>query len=173
MNTQIRQGVEQHLQEVVGLLRKEIELFRRVIEVTREERTVIAAMDVSALIRLTRAKEEVLSVVHGLDDELQTVLARLGETGKLGASRLANLEPYFPAQASRRYRELRQDWARLREEVLAANVVNRRFIQETLAFLGDAIALFAGGERPRNDCYAAVGKPGRASVAPCVISREV
>ena len=173
MKTHAKQGIEQYLQQVVSILGRGNDHFQQVIAIIQQERDAITGMDTSTLIRLTNAKEEAFAALQGLDDELRDILAHLEDGDRRSAVKLSMLDPYFPGQMQKRFRALRKEWTARREEVLAGNVVNRKFIQETLSFLGDAIALFAGGDRRQNEGYKAAGTPNRVPVAPCVISREV
>jgi flagellar biosynthesis/type III secretory pathway chaperone len=171
METHDMQDLRSEQTRLLEILAEGIALSRQLLHMLDTERDALVDMDVAAIMRQVRAKEELLSSLQRLDHELAESMVRLGCVLQAGPAGLATLDPLFRADEARRFQAMRQEWEVLRQEIVANNLVNRRFIQETLAFLGDAMALFV--DNGRREGYRAGGVRQRASADPCVFSREV
>ncbi|OIP46929.1 MAG: hypothetical protein AUK28_06615 [Desulfobacterales bacterium CG2_30_60_27] len=165
-------GVQTEQTRLLAALAEGIALSGRFLGMLDTERVALADMDVTVLMRQVRAKEELLVGLQRLDQELGESMAELRRATEVGPAGLASLASLFQGDEARRFRTLCQEWAGLRQEIVAGNLVNQRFIQETLAFLGDAMSLFVDNGR-RHEGYLAGGGVRKAVTGPCVLSREV
>lgn len=165
-------GVQTEQARILAALSEGIALSRQFLGMLGTERNALADMDVAVLMRQVRIKEELFAGLQHLDHELGESMARLKRAVQVGPVGLASLDSLFQGDENHRFKTLRQEWTTLRQEILDNNLVNERFIQETLAFLGDAMALFVDNGRQHTG-YLAGGGPRRATTGPCVLSREV
>lgn len=165
-------GVQSEQARMLAALAEGVALSRQFVDMLGTERVAIAAMDVAVLMRQVRTKEELLAKLQRLDREMGESMARLRPAIQVGPAGLASLASLFAGDEAHRFKMLCQEWAGLRQEIVANNLVNQRFIQETLAFFGDAMSLFVDSGR-QHAGYLAGGGPRKAMTGPCVLSREV
>ncbi len=172
MNTPDREYGNLAHETIVTVLEKEIVLGRQIVHLLDQEREAIVKMDVAALIGFSNAKDELFGSLQEWDDKLRQVLEELSPKGADKTAALATLDALFQGDAEQQFQAMQREWRDLREKIVTNNLVNHQFIQETLSFLGDSVALFAGREQ-RQGVYGLVGRSKNIVNSPCVISREV
>ncbi len=172
METLVTSGDQTEQARMLVALAEGVALSRQFLDILATERVAIAGMDVTLLMRQVGTKEELLASLQRLDHELGASMARLRGGVQVGPAGLASLASLFHGDEARRFKALCQEWAGLRQEIVSNNLVNQRFVKETLSFLGDAMALFVDSGRQQTG-YLAGGGVLKATTGPCVLSREV
>lgn len=150
-------------QDLLDNLEVNLKLSQDLLSALHEESAALRGMDTQGLFRISRQKDTLLAKIHYLDDTLK---ASLVETDKTPS---ADLTP----ENSRIIRQYKTKINGLRQEIQARNMINKRFTEDTLGYLSDAIALLSSPTVTENTYRV----PGRAHLKnknlPSFISREV
>lgn len=107
-------------------------LSRELLSALHEECIALRTMDTQALFRLSRQKETLLAKIHYLDDSLRSALA---------TEEKAQTPSLRTAEQREAIGQYRAKIRALRQEIQAKNSINKRFTEDTLGYLSDAIAL--------------------------------
>ena len=153
-------------------LEQEVLLSQDMLAILHEEEKALVAMDMQALIRLSSKKENRLSRIQGLDSLLTEMAGELRPEATGKAPRLGALIPLLRAEEGEKLDHYRKQLARLREEILSRNQINKHFAADVKSYLNDAISLITSGiaERP---LYGLTGRSRKPSLnPPSLISRE-
>ncbi len=172
MNTQDQISDISAHETIITVLERELVLGQEIIDLLEQEREAIVKMDVSALIGFSQIKDDLFGALQEQDDKLRYVLENLCPNGPDKSAALATLDALFEGESEEHFKAMQHEWRELREKIVTRNLVNHQFIQETLSFLGDSIALFTGAEQKQGG-YGAVGQSKTVSNVPRVVSREV
>ena len=159
--------------EVFELLRKEVDLSREMLTLLDHEKTALVAMDVPALVELSRQKLKQLSRIRALDESLQNASRRLTDS-TAPAIRLSSLNDYASEAERPQLEDLRQRLLALREQILSKNIINKRFAEDTQHYLNDAISLFTTAAAEQHPSYGKAKQSGKSYAnQPTMISCEV
>lgn len=151
-------------QEILEGLAINLNLSQELLTTLEEENTALRAMDTQGLFRISRHKDTLLAKLHYLDDSLRNSLAEEGKTQR--ASDPTSERMRMIGQYKEKIRSLRQ-------EIQTRNWINKRFTEDTLSYLSDAIALITRPVQAENT-YRIPGRSlARGKNMPSFISREV
>ncbi len=169
-------------------LRINMKLSEDLLSALDEEGAAIRAMDTAALFRLSQRKEELLAKIVYIDNSLTEMVADLaGIAGNATApaaanssgrpaplARLGELTGVLSAEQRDFLGSYKKTMRRLRLAIIEKNALNKRFTQDTLDCIGEAIALISRPV-PANEKYAVPPGGGRPRdiMQPAFISREV
>lgn len=148
-------------QEMIQDLAVSLKLCQDLLATLHEESTALRAMDTQGLFRLSRQKDTLLAKIHYLDDSLKNSLpTQSTETSSTSLT---------PEQADI-IAHYKKTISSIRQEVQTKNMINKRFTEDTLSYLRDAIALIT---RPpeANNTYRIPGRSqARGKSMPSYIS---
>ncbi|HIJ78603.1 MAG: flagellar protein FlgN [Desulfobulbaceae bacterium] len=154
-------------------LEQEVTLAREMITIIAEEKKALVAMDMPALIHLSKKKSTHAVRIQSLDELAQNIAREITANPAAKSIKLASLTPLLsPAQAAT-LQQYRKELAKLQEMIMTGNQINKHFAEDVKKYLNDAISLItsAAAERP---IYNLKGVNKQASVRqPTFISREV
>lgn len=152
-------------QDIIEGLAASLRLSEDLLAALHEESVALRAMDTQGLFRLSRQKDTLLAKIHYLDDSLQASLTKQQST--------TPSTPSLTPEQSRIIVQYKNKINSMRQEIQARNMINKRFTEDTLGYLRDAIALFTSS--PETDHTYRI--PGRSQVrgksTPSYISRGV
>lgn len=132
-------------------LEQEILLSQDMLAILHEEQKALVAMDIQALLCLSGKKENRLNRIQALDTLLTEMAGELRPEGaRNNTAKLAALIPLLNPEEGKKLSQYQQKLARLREEILSRNRVNKHFATDVKTYLGDAISLITSGiaDRP-------------------------
>jgi hypothetical protein len=158
--------------DVFGLLAKQTQNCEEMLVLLSDEKKALMIMDTSALLSLSRMKEQQLSLIQALDGTLTKTAENIAQTFDLPAAGLSGLAPHLPPEEAKKLSRVRKELLHLQEEILSRNLLNKKFAQETKNFLGDAISLITGAMR-QDQGYTTRGLNRSSKNQPSFISREV
>jgi len=138
---------------IIGSLATSLQLSEDLLAALHEEGTALRAMDTQGLFRISRRKEALLAKIHYLDDAIKHAWTTHGQ-GRPGLD--------TPTEEIRHIAQYQQRINSTRQEIQAKNSVNKRFTEDTLSCLSDAIALLT--QPPQNENTYRV--PGRSQARP-------
>lgn len=151
-------------QDILDSLALNLQLCQDLLAALQEENTALRKMDTQGLFRLSRQKDTLLAKIHYLDDSLQKSLAEQGKN------------PSAAGQSPERTRVIgayKLKIKTMRQEIQAKNMINKRFTEDTLGYLNDAIALITRPAQAEN-IYRIPGRfQARRQSTPSFISRQV
>lgn len=172
MNNLITGTTQQLPPQLFELLDHEVKLYGELLQILREEQRVLAEMNIEALISLSKKKENQLLKIRLLDESLQEMMKSLDgspQTKTMGLSAVAVFST--PADAERINNCLTL-LSKTRDSILKLNVLNKRFIEDTLGYLNDAIFLLTGAAMTQS-VYGARGFTQQRTSGPVMINAEV
>ncbi|MGV1100154.1 flagellar export chaperone FlgN [Thiovibrio sp. JS02] len=155
------------------ILKEEIFLSEEMLRILSQEKEALVKMEMQTLLSLSGKKAALVSRLQALDAGLQeSARAFTGASGDT-VIRLRSLGSRLDAEEARSLEQYRLRLVELREEILARNIVNKRFSEETRRFLNDAISTITStvAERPMYGRGKGFAKPSLHQ--PSFISREV
>lgn len=173
------------VQELFENLQVNMKLSEDVLNILEDEAVSLKEMDTAKLLRISKQKGNLFIKMQYIDNSIEQSIAQLEKTisaasqspgpgntpqpiGKLG--RLAKILPSDKAQTVYRYKDT---LFKLRQKIADRNLVNKRFTEDTLGFLGEAISMITGPARATNTTYSYSGISQPSSSLPSMISREV
>ncbi len=157
---ELLQQQEQHSQVMLSLL--------------AEEKKALLEMEMSALLSLSKKKEYQLSVIQNLDDILTEMAKNIALSSGIPVQGLSTLESHLNAPDAEQLAGYRKKLTFLQEEILARNLINKKFAEETKKFLGEAISLITtGGGTQEGHGYTTRGLSRPSKNQPTFINREV
>jgi flagellar biosynthesis/type III secretory pathway chaperone len=147
--------------EIIEGLAMNLKLSQELLVALHEESTALRAMDTQGLFRLSRHKDTLLAKIHYLDDALQRSLP-----AKAPAS------PALPPEQAHLVGQYKRKISGLRQEILARNLINKRFTEDTLGLLHEAITLISRPPEADNTYHIRGRSQARGRTMPNFISRE-
>lgn len=137
-------GMETLYQDLAGLLRQEIEQYRRLHALTGRERGRIVKGELGGLSKIVREKEAVVQRLGHLEESRKSLLERMaGELGEpladLTLNRVARLAPGRIGQA---LAALLDEFRAVIGRLVAADEVNRTLLERSLGCVQGSLALF-------------------------------
>jgi len=159
-------------QTIHDSLQQQVQLCQGFLCLLKEEQNALVSMDLQSLMHFSRKKEELLLHIQRLDSSIQDSTGRLAVSVNAMPGSLAELIPLLDDDAAEELDDVRQKLKQIREEILVRNLINKRFTEDTLMYLNDAIALISGGGVPPST-YADQARHSRKNSDPSLISREV
>ncbi|MBU0675098.1 MAG: flagellar protein FlgN [Proteobacteria bacterium] len=163
---------EETMARVFEWLKREVALCREMVELLNAERAALVAMDMEKLIGFSITKKNLAIRISRLDEGLQEVAQKLAGEAEGQVVKLACLEPMVSPDEVDRLRQFRSTLAELRFEIGDRNLVNRRFAEETLGYIGDAIRMITGAIADHTS-YEGRGGMRKTALAAKMISTEV
>ena len=148
-------------QETIEALALNLKLSQELLVALHEEATALRAMDSQGLFRLSSTKGTLLAKLHYLDDALKAQ----------APAKDSSAEGPSPEQAVI-IRQYKERISTLRGEIMARNFVNKRFTEDTLGYLHDAISLITRPPEANNTYHIPGRSQARGRSLPNFISRE-
>ncbi len=148
--------------------------YQALLEVMKEEWECLKKDNISSLIPLLGAQETHISTIKANQEAMIQALNQLMKAG-VGEKKLQVLSdflPYVSSSQAIRIKGYLKGVGRLRQQIQSVNEQNKRFIQETLNYLGSVFSLFTSSGQ-EEWVYAQKGKPIPTPVSACRMSREV
>jgi flagellar biosynthesis/type III secretory pathway chaperone len=149
--------------ELIGLLREEIEQYRRLFSLVRRERGRIVKGELLGIHEMVQKKEAVTRELTRLAVCRRSVLDQLADT--LGESReeltLARLVKLSPGETGELLRGLLDEFRLVVGRLVAANDVNRTLLNHSLEMVEGSLALFRTLATP-NPTYGSGGRVDEA-----------
>jgi len=118
-------------QEILEGLSTNLNLSRELLATLEEECGALRTMDTQGLFRICRQKETLVAKIQYLDNSLRHTLT--------GAGNAQAAAP--PPEHTRLIGQYREKIKAMRQEIHSRNMINKRFTEDTLGYLSDAIAL--------------------------------
>ncbi len=183
MNTNNKQNI---IQDLFDGLRLNLKLSEDICQVLEDEGEALKKMDTQALFRLSKQKTNLLAKIQYLDNSIQkTILEVQGEktvhqkpqfdqTQSNTAKKLQGLANFLPEDKQETINTYQKKLAKLRLAIQSKNMVNKRFTEDTLEYLGGAISLLTNTPVQEKGTYGASGMPPSVKkTLPSVFSKEV
>lgn len=149
--------------DIVESLAINLKLSEDLLSAIEEECAALRAMDTQGLFRICRHKETLLAKIHYLDDLL---LQSWKEQEKTQTHETTSSEDM------RLIGQYKQRINTARQEIKTRNMVNKRFTEDTLSCLGEAIALLTRPTQGENTYRIPGRSQNRGRALPNVISCE-
>lgn len=180
------QDTQQIIQELFDGFHCNLKLSQDILKVLEAESEALKKMDTSSLLRLSKEKSMLLAKTHYLDSTLKKAVSDLARktalknppppktAAALAAGRISSLTSILPAGKAAVVIRYQEKLKALRQKIQERNFINKRFIEDTMGYLGDAISLLTGPTHTPNKTYGYNGRPpvcGRS--VPSMLSREV
>ncbi|MBU0479528.1 MAG: flagellar protein FlgN [Proteobacteria bacterium] len=153
-------------------LEKEIALCEELVTVLDIEKAALIAMNMQELIRLSGLKQNLAERISRQDEYLRETIVRLVEDSDGRVYKLSALEPVIADDEAASLRRYREKLSSLRFKIEDRNLVNRRFAEETMKYIGDAISMITGAIA-EHTAYQSRGNHSPSTPRPALISREV
>jgi flagellar biosynthesis/type III secretory pathway chaperone len=151
-------------QDILNSLATNLQLSEELLTALQEEETALKTMDTPGLFRLSRRKETLLVKIQYLDNALRKSL--------IGQSENPSTESQTP-ERTQVIGQYKIKIKAIRQKIHARNTLNKRFTEDTLGYLNDAIALITRPVEVEN-IYRAPGRAqARGKNMPSFISRQV
>ncbi|MDA3785953.1 MAG: flagellar export chaperone FlgN [Deltaproteobacteria bacterium] len=147
------------------------------IHVLDQEQAGLLKMGMTILMQISKQKENGLRQMIYLDEQIQEVAAALigpdTERDCAAVIQLSDLSFHLQPEEAEELEIMRQTLVRLRAEIDRKSYINHSFTQDTLRYLGDAIALISDGVAtdPTYSCRGHLARMDKAG--PSLLSREV
>lgn len=148
-------------QEIIEGLAVSLKLSQDLLASLHEESKALRTMSTQELFRTSHQKDILLSKIHYLDDALQSSFSALR---KDPAS--SSLSP----EHSRLIDDYKRKITNIRQEIQTRNTINKRFTEDTLRYLSDAIALITRPPEADNTYRMPGRSQARAKNMPSYIS---
>lgn len=167
------------VQDILEGLAINLKLSEELLAALHEESAALRAMDTPALFRVSRQKDTLLAKINYLDDSLKKSMADKGSDQ--GAARGNGAAPAGSkrtevGQNAEQLRVIGQYKLKInavRQEIKDRNTINKRFTEDTLGYLSDAINLITRPAQAENTYRYPGRSPARSTNLPSFISREV
>ncbi|MBU0680918.1 MAG: flagellar protein FlgN [Proteobacteria bacterium] len=163
---------------LMGHLNKQVSYTLTFIHILDQEQAGLLKMGMSILMQISKQKENGLRQMIYLDNQIQeTAAAILGldaERDKDAVIQLSDLIPCLHVAEAEQLEKIRQTLIRLRADIDRKSYINHSFTEDTLRYLGDAIALISTG-LGTDPTYSSRGLMAKMDKAgrPSLLSREV
>jgi hypothetical protein len=157
-----------------SLLEEERVAHQSVLEDLQQEWGFLKKNDTEALISMFRTKEDHLLRIQGIRQRMEKTFAELvkqwGEDE--GLQTVFDLIPHLPPEQGKKMTNYKEFRSGIRQEIHMLNERNKRFIQESLDFIGGLVSLLTGS-RSEEPHYARRGVKGSVPVSASWVSRKV
>lgn len=177
---------DQVVQEVFEALSLNVKLSQDLLTLLGNESEALRAMNPQELLTISKQKRTLLSRIQFLDESLKNHIAdsdpvvtpKPKTNGYASATvpnkfKLSGLIELLPQDRVEAANNCKAQLNKIRQAIIVKNYINKKFTEDTLSYLGDAIALFTQPVAKQN-IYCATGmKSRRGSSVPQFISREV
>jgi flagellar biosynthesis/type III secretory pathway chaperone len=166
-----------HFTTLMGHLNKQINYAYAFIHILDQEQAGLLKMGMAILMQISKQKENGLRQMIYLDEQIQQTAAAILDSEEERADdeviQLRDLYPCLEQEEVDELETIRQTLLRLRAEIDRKSYINHSFTEDTLRYLGDAIALISDGlaTDPTYSCRGHLAKMDR--VGPSLLSREV
>ncbi|MFH1148687.1 MAG: flagellar protein FlgN [Pseudomonadota bacterium] len=159
--------------ELFQLLEDDVDLYKDLLGLLGRERECLYSLSVEDLCSITKAKETEILKIKVLEETMRDMTgallrAKVGPDEELSLSALAKVANVNHAKMLKGYLSI---LTRLKMSIEEENKYNKRFVEESLEYVEDAISIFV--PRQNSPFYTPQGKNGRCSCSPAVVSREV
>lgn len=157
------------------ILDRQIQFAGEFLAILEEEKAALVAMDMQVLISITKKKMSQLKRIHLLDRALKETLEHFAPTpasSNVKVVKLSSLIPLFSRDDAKKIKGRRDELMKMQEEIQARNRLNKRFTDDVLGYLGDAISLITGTVADKA-VYGARGMARSVGNSPSLISTEV
>lgn len=154
------------------ILDRQVQFAGEFLAILEEEKAALVAMDMQTLLSVTKKKVSQVKRIHLLDGALKETLERFAPSSSAKVVRLSSLMPFLVGADAKKVGGRRDELMKLQEEIQARNRLNRRFTDDVLGYLGDAISLITGAVADKT-VYGARGMPRSVANSPSLISTEV
>lgn len=149
--------------DIVESLATSLRLSEDLLAALHEESTALRTQDTQGLFRISRHKETLLTKIHYLDDALKKAW---------GASGQDHTKINVPPEELRLIGQYQERINATRQEIKTRNTVNKRFTEDTLSCLGEAIALLTRPPQNENTYRIPGRSQTRGRTLPSCISCE-
>ena len=153
-------------QDIIEGLALNLKLSQELLIALHEESVALRAMDTQGLFRLSRQKDTLLAKIHYLDDSLKTLKTALTKEHKTSST------PELTSEQSQVIGHYKDKINSIRQEIQSRNMINKRFTEDTLGYLSDAIALISRPTAADNTYHIQGRSQARGRCLPSFISRE-
>lgn len=162
---------------ILDILKRQIAISGGFLTLLEMEKKALIDMDMSAIVSLSKRKEQELTKIQQLDHSLQEVAAQFVPARTKSGNRtikLAELIPFMTKEQTLAVKKYRDELVMLREKIATNNLINKRFANDTLGYINDAISLICG-EIAGDSLYknGMRGKTKNRHASPALVSREV
>ena len=151
-------------QAIIEGLAVNFKLSQELLAALHEESSALRALDTQGLFRLSNKKDTLLAKIHYLDDALKASLTQPEQDSSA---------PSLTAEQSQIASHYKGKINGIRQEIQARNRINKRFTEDTLGYLHDAIALISRPPEADNTYRIPGRSQARGRSMPNYISREV
>ncbi|MBA3014477.1 MAG: flagellar protein FlgN [Proteobacteria bacterium] len=140
-----------------------LSLSENLLATLNEERLALKAMDTQGLFRLCRHKDTLLAKIHYLDNSLQKAWTTQNSD---------HAEANIPPEELRLIAQYKERINETRQQIKTSNTVNKRFTEDTLSCLSEAIALLTRPAQPEHTYHIPGRSQARGRTLPSCISCE-
>ena len=154
------------------LLDHEVKLYEELLQILHDEQRVLVEMDIETLISLSKKKENQLLKIRLLDESLQEMMKSLAGYPQAETMGISALVAFSTPTDAVRINNCLTLLSKTRDSILKLNVLNKRFIEDTLGYLNDAIFLLTGAAMTQA-VYGARGLTQQRVSGPVRINAEV
>lgn len=159
--------------ELFELLEEDVDLYRSLLSLLGKERECLHTLSVEDLCSITKAKETEILKIKVLEENIKDMAAlllrqKIDPDDEISLTALAKAANTSQAKVLRGYLSI---LTKLKANIEDENVYNKRFIEDSLEYLEDAMSILV--PRTNSSFYTPQGKNGRCSCNPAVVSREV
>lgn len=153
-------------------LEKEISLCEELVTVLEKEKSALIDMEMQQLIGLSGLKQSLTERISRQDECIRESIMTLVDEPDGTVVKLSAVEPVIGDNDAEVLRKYREKLASLRFQIEDRNLVNRRFAEESLQYIGDAISMITGAIAEHTS-YESRGNNRPSTPGPALISREV
>jgi len=177
---------DQIAQDVLENLSLNVKLSQDLLALLDNENTALRAMDTKELHKISKQKSTLIAKIQFLDDSLKNHItddkyAPLQETPVADSSQptfsetssIPGLIDLLPPDRKEAAKQCKEKLSKTRHDILFKNYINKKFTQDTLGHLSDAIALFTQPVVKQNTYNAPGNRAKNRSSLPQLLSREV
>ncbi|MBU0483738.1 MAG: flagellar protein FlgN [Proteobacteria bacterium] len=164
------------VEKIFVVLESETELCQQLVDLLDQEQTALTAMDLKGLLAISSKKHSLVERILRFDLQLQENARLLLDKPEEKFIRLSALEEFVSGLDLVRLRDYREKLIQSRRMIHDCNVVNKKFAQDTLGYLDDAISLISGSAEKKGvyqERNNAKSRTKGAANAPRLISQEV
>ncbi len=166
-----------YFETLMGHLNKQVSYTLTFIHILDQEQAGLLKMGMSILMQISKQKENGLRQMIYLDEQIQEIAAAIlgPDAGRDEDTviQLRDLMPCLQLEEAEELEEIRQTLVRLRADIDRKSYINHSFTEDTLRYLGDAIALISDGIAT-DPTYSSRGRMTKIDRAiPSLLSREV
>lgn len=155
------------------ILEHETRLYKEMLELLQDERHALVDAKVEVLIRLAQKKENQMLKIRLADESFQEMARSFAEDPLSKVISISSLVALTSHADGERLQEYLKTLSEMREQILDMNIFNKRFTEDVLRYLNDAITLIMGASAPSAPVYGMRGLAQQKTNIPTRISAEV